>query len=119
MEMTFQKALDALCEKYGKYGYEREFLADLLNSGIGEHEFSVRAAFNGLRMSLAHFTGEHEYFSLEDVAEITGESKDEILSRIEECREELTAAGENLDDYFVPEPKPDKVTWFFPHGLPS
>ena len=33
MRMTFQKALDALCEKYGKYGYEREFLADLLNSG--------------------------------------------------------------------------------------
>lgn len=120
MEMTFQKALDALCEKYGKYGYEREFLADLLNSGIGEHEFSVRAAYNGVRMSLAHFTGEHEYFSLEDVAEITGESKGEILSRIEEYREELAAAGENPDDYFIPtEPKPDKVTWFFPHGLPS
>ena len=119
MRMTFQEALDSLYAKYGKYGCEREFLADLLNSGIGEHEFSVRAAFNGLRMSLAHFTGEHEYFSLEDVAEITGESKGEILSRIEECREELTAAGENLDDYFVPEPKPDKVTWFFPHGLPS
>lgn len=32
MGMTFQEALDALCEKYGKYGYEREFLADLLNS---------------------------------------------------------------------------------------
>lgn len=51
--------------------------------------------------------------------EITGESREELLDRIEECREELTAAGENLDDYFVPEPKPDKVTWFFPHGLPS
>ena len=120
MRMTFQEALNSLYEKYGKYGCEREFLADLLNSGIGEHEFSVRAAYNGVRMSLAHFTGEHEYFSLEDVAEITGESKGEILSRIEECREELTAAGENPDDYFIPtEPKPEKVTWFFPHGLPS
>ena len=102
MRMTFQEALDSLYEKYGKYGCEREFLADLLNSGIGEHEFSVRAAYNGVRMSLAHFTGEHEYFSLEDVAEITGESKGEILSRIEECREELKAAGENPDDYFIP-----------------
>ena len=120
MRMTFQEALNSLYEKYGKYGCEREFLADLLNSGIGEHEFSVRAAYNGVRMSLAHFTGEHEYFSLEDVMEITGESKGEILSRIEECREELTAAGENPDDYFIPtEPKPEKVTWFFPHGLPS
>ena len=120
MEMTFQKALDALCEKYGKYGYEREFLADLLNSGIGEHEFSVRAAYNGVRMSLAHFTGEHELFNIEDVMEITGESREELLDRIEEYREELAAAGENPDDYFIPtEPKPDKVTWFFPHGLPS
>ena len=53
MRMTFQEALDSLYEKYGKYGCEREFLADLLNSGIGEHEFSVRAAYNGVRMSLA------------------------------------------------------------------
>ena len=31
MRMTFQEALDSLYEKYGKYGCEREFLADLLN----------------------------------------------------------------------------------------
>ena len=43
-----------------------------------------------------------------------------VSDRIEEYREELAAAGENPDDYFIPtEPKPDKVTWFFPHGLPS
>ena len=120
MRMTFQEALDNLYSKYGKYGCEREFLADLLNSGIGEHEFGVRAAYNGIRMSLAQFTGEHELFSIEDVMEITGESREEILERIEECREELTAAGENPDDYFIPtEPKLDKITWFFTHGLPS
>lgn len=120
MRMTFQEALDSLFEKYGKYGCEREFLADLLNSGIGEHEFSVRAAYNGVRMSLAHFTGEDEYFSLGDIAEITGESREEILDRIEEYRKELAAAGENPDDYFIPvEPEPEKITWFFPHGLLS
>ena len=91
-----------------------------MNNGIGEHEFSVKSSYNGVRMSLAQFTGEHELFSIEDDAEITGESREEILERIEECREELTAAGENPDDYFIPtEPKPEKVTWFFPHGLPS
>lgn len=119
MKMTFQEALDNLYSKYGKYGCEREFLAGLLNSGIG-HGFSVQTAYNGVRMSLAQFTGEHEYFSLEDVMEITGESREEILDRIEECREELAAAGENPDDYFIPtKPKPEKVTWFFPHGLTS
>ena len=46
------------------------------------------------------------------------DSPDEAL--FQEYGEELTAAGENPDDYFIPtEPKPDKVTWFFPHGLPS
>ena len=71
-------------------------------------------------MSLAHETGEHELFSIEDVMEITGESREELLDRIEEYREELMAAGENPDDYFIPnEPKPEKVTWFFPHGLTS
>ncbi|MFR3138689.1 MAG: hypothetical protein ACLTPC_01425 [Lacrimispora saccharolytica] len=118
--MTFQEALDNLCAKYSIFGFEREFLAELLNNGIGEHEFSVRTAYNGIRMSLAQFTGEHELFSIEDVMEITGESREEILDRIEECREELTAAGENPDDYFVPvESEPEKVTWFFPHGLTS
>ena len=120
MRMTFQEALDNLCKKYNRFGFEREFLAGLLNSGIGEHEFSVRAAYNGIRMSLAHFTGEHEYFSLEDVMEITGESREELLKRMEEYREELAAAGENPDDYFLPvEPEPEKVTWFFPHGITS
>ena len=118
--MRIQEALDDLCKKYNRFGFDREFLAELLNNGIGEHEFSVRAAYNGIRMCLAHETGEHELFSIEDVAEITGESREEILERIEECREELATAGKNPDDYFVPvEPKPQKVTWFFPHGLPS
>lgn len=120
MKMTFQEALDSLYNKYGKYGCEREFLAELLNSGIGEHEFSMRAAYNGVRMSLAQFTGENEVFGVEDVMEITGESREEILARIEEYRKELVAAGENPDDYFVPvKPEPEKITWFFPHGLTS
>lgn len=35
--MTFQEALDDLYSKYGKYGCEREFLADLLNSAVLEN----------------------------------------------------------------------------------
>ena len=119
MKMTFQAALNNLYEKYNRFGFEREFLAGLLNSGIG-HGFSVQTAYNGVRMCLAHETGEHELFSIEDVAEITGEGREELLDRMEEYREELMTAGENPDDYFIPtEPKPDKITWFFPHSLPS
>ena len=38
------------------------------------HGFSVNAAYNGIRMVLADITGEHEYFTVEDMMEITGES---------------------------------------------
>lgn len=118
--MTFQVALDKLYSKYGKYGFSKDFLAEHLRSGIMEQGFSVDVSYNGLRLALAHETGEHELFSIEDVMEITGESREELLDRIEEYREELAAAGENPDDYFVPtEPNPDKIAWFFPQGLPS
>lgn len=120
MRMTFQEVLSNLCARYGKYGFEREVLAQLLNMGIYDHRFSVRAAYNGIRMSLAQFTGEQELFSIEDVTEITGESREWVIAQIEQCRDELVAAGENPDDYFVPaEPEPKKITWFLPHGLTS
>ena len=105
--MTFREALSNLYSKYGKYGFEREFLSDQLRNGIMEHGFSVNTSYNGLRMILAQETGEHEYFSLEDVMEITGESREEILDRIEEFREELAAAFqqyakvlENIEEQF-------------------
>jgi hypothetical protein len=33
---------------------------------------------------------------------ITGESREELLQRIEQCRQELIEAGENPDEYFKP-----------------
>ena len=63
---------------------------------------SLEAIYSGLRMSLASAFNEHEYFSLDDVMAITGESREELLQRIEKCRQELIEAGENPDEYFKP-----------------
>lgn len=79
---------------------------------------SVNVAYNELRMVLATETGEQELFSFEDVMEVTGESREELTDRIEQCREELVAAGENPDDYFIPVESAKKSTFFFPHGIP-
>lgn len=118
--MSFQEALNKLYSKYGKYGFSKDFLAEQLKSGIMEQGFSVNVSYNGLRMILAQETGENELFSVNDVAEATGESPEWVIEQIEKYREELAAEGKNPDDYFIPtEPKPEKVTWFFPHGLPS
>ena len=91
--MTFQAALDNLSGKYGKYGYDREFLSSQLRDGVM-----------------------NELFSIEDVMEITGESRETIMERIEQCKEELMAAGENPDSYFIPTEPATKKTLFFPGG---
>lgn len=116
--MTFQIALANLYSTYGKYGVSNEFISEQLRNGILEYGFSVDAAYNSLRIVLAIETGEHELFTIEDVMEITGESREELTDQIEQYREELVAAGENPDDYFIPV-KPEKIsTFFFSHGIP-
>lgn len=114
--MTFQAALENLVSKYEIYGYDRKFLSDQLKDGVLNEGFSVNVAYNGLRMVLAEQTGEHELFSIEDVMEITGESRETIMGQIEQYRQELTAAGEDSDSYFIPMEPATKKTLFFPGG---
>ena len=57
------------------------------------------------------------YFSLDDVMAITGESQEELLQRIEQCRQELIEAGENPDEYFKPVEPQRAAVYYFPNGL--
>lgn len=100
--MTMKTALDNLMCNYGKkYGVSRETFFNMLKSGIDEYGFSVRAAYIGVKMMLAEQTGEHEYFTSEDIAEITGETVEEVNARIEELGTELQAQGINPDTLFT------------------
>ncbi len=98
--MTRNEVLDKLLFKYGKYGYTRLKIGRLIKDGE-KHGFSYTMIYNGLRMALSNATGEHEYFSLQDMMEITGETQGELIARIEDSREELQKNGEDSDDYFV------------------
>lgn len=100
--MTFKTAVDNLVGTYEKYGFAREEIEKLLKDGIMNQGFSVSVAYNGVRMVLAHVTGEHEYFSIEDMMEITGESREEVVKQVEDMRSAAVAAGENPDNYAVP-----------------
>lgn len=115
--MTFNTALENLLDRYEKYGYDREFLTEQLKDGIMNQGFSVNVTYNGLRMALASTTGEHEYFSVEDVMEITGQSREEVLKEIEKSRVEIIASGKNPDDYFKPIEPMKKSVFYFPGGL--
>ena len=100
--MTFKTAVDNLVGTYEKYGFAREEIEKLLKDGIMNQGFSVSVAYNGVRMVLAHVTGEHEFFSIEDMMEITGESREEVVKQVEDMRAAALAAGETPDDYAVP-----------------
>ena len=99
--MTFRTAVDNLVRTYEKYGFTKEVIEEQIKDGIMNQGFSVNVAYNGVRMVLAQITGKREYFSIEDMMEITGESREELIKRIEEMRADAQAAGKNPDDYAV------------------
>lgn len=114
--MTFKTAVDNLAGTYEKYGFTREEIEKLLKDGIMNQGFSVSVAYNGVRMVLAHVTGEHEYFFIEDMMEITGESREEVVKQVEDMRSAAVAAGENPDNYAVPV---ERKILYFPDGFTS
>ena len=115
--MTFDEALNRLVNKYGKYGFDRELLSRQLQDGVMNQGFSLNMTYNGLRMALGIATGQEELFSVDDVAEITEMSNDEVLQEIEKTRRELIAAGENPDDYFKPVEPEKRNIFYFPNGI--
>lgn len=115
--MTFDEALNRLVNKYEKYGFDRELLSRQLQDGVMNQGFSLNMTYNGLRMALGIATGQEELFSVDDVAEITEMSNDEVLQEIEKARRELIAAGENPDDYFKPVEPMKKSVFYFPGGM--
>ena len=114
--MTFKTAVDNLARTYEKYGFSRSEIESQMKDGIMNQGFSVNVAYNGIRMALAHVTGEHEYFSIEDMMEITGESRETLMKQVEDMRSAAVAAGENPDDYAVPV---ERKILYFPDGFTS
>lgn len=117
--MTFKTAVDNLVRTYEKYGFSRSEIEEHMKDGIMNQGFSVSVAYNGIRLTLAHVTGEHEYFSIEDMMEITGESREEVLKQVEDMRSAAVAAGENPDEYIKEIPSAGHNILYFPNGLTS
>lgn len=99
-KMTMKTALDNLCTNFGTFMSRNEY-KKLLQTGI-ERGLTVKAAYIGAKMMLAEHTGQHEYFTIEDMEEITGESRETIIERIEQLRDMYEAQGGNPDDLFPP-----------------
>lgn len=114
--MTIEDCIKNLLPTYEKHGVNSQMIKDCIASGLNLG-LSIEACYSGLRMQLAQTFGEREYFTLQDVMAITGETKAELSERIEQYRNELIAAGEDPDDYFKPIEPQEHIKLFFPNGL--
>lgn len=117
MAITTEQAINRLYSTYSKHGITKELITNLFMDGIKKQGFTPLDTYNLLRMSLGHEFNEREYFSLDDVMAITGESREELLQRIEQCRQELIETGEDPDDYFKPVEPQRATVYYFPNGL--
>lgn len=91
-------ALDNLTLNYGKYGMSRNDFAKMLKSGIEQYGLSLRACYLGIKLIAAQQTGEHEFFTSADVAEITGETIEQVNKRIEEIQKDPVSYGFTFEE---------------------
>lgn len=92
MKKETRKKLEDVAKKYAKYGVTLTDCINIYNSGLA-NQISEESAVIGLRLGLSHHFNEHEYFTSEDVAIITGETVEQVNQRIEENKEELMKNG--------------------------
>lgn len=57
--------------------------------------------------------------ALDELQEITGESREELVARAEQMKNELRAAGKNPDEYIKEIPSAGHNILYFPNGLTS
>lgn len=118
--MTFEQAVKNLVEKFGGFGITEDMAFKAIADGVKDSGFSVRGAYNITRMAWADcirketgYEG-HEYFTVEDIMSITGETREECIKRVEDMLQRVKEMGGNPDDYAVGI-KPS--VFYFPHGL--
>lgn len=92
MTAAVQKQLKEIFKRYKKYGITLPQVIEAYKSGI-EHGMKPQQSIVGVRLALSGACNEHEYFTVADVAAVTGETLDEVTKRIEENKEELLREG--------------------------
>lgn len=75
-----KRKLQDVAARYEKYGYT--FIGLLRCISNAPKEFSFRKSINILRATLGITLGEPEYFSLEEAAELVGETMAEFMERV-------------------------------------
>lgn len=81
-----------IAARYKQFGVTERLVKDLVYSGL-QNGISYKAALIGVRLALAHEYNQQEYFTSEDLAEVTGATIEEINALVEENKDELMKMG--------------------------
>lgn len=92
MKKETKQKLMKIAKKYAKFGVTFAECVEVYNSGIA-NGINEDAAVIGLRMGLGRTYNVQEYFTVEDVAAITGETTEQVEKCIEDNKEELLNNG--------------------------
>ncbi|MDE6671986.1 MAG: hypothetical protein K2K16_07290 [Ruminococcus sp.] len=92
MKNETRKKLEDIARRYAKHGVDMRDCINLFNMGLPLYK-SEEASVIGLRLALAKRFNEHDYFTSEDVAIVSGASVEEVNQHIEDNKEELMNNG--------------------------
>lgn len=82
-----------------KYDVAKDFIEHSIDSGINQG-LSMKEIEIGLRMVLGKLAGgNQEFFTVEDIMEVTGTTREEVVENIELMIDEAKQNGENPEDY--------------------
>ena len=103
--MTINDVIHNLLPKHSKHGVTEQDIINLLSI----LDVPIERAYQILRLSMADLFNEEELITTEDMSVIAGESVEDLNLLIEQYRAELSAVGEDPDEYFKPI---EKQTYF-------
>lgn len=98
MTMDTIKELKQLAERYKKHGVTLQELVRI--AATAPEGITERAAIIGIKLSLAREYGETEYFTVDDVSEVTGETTSEVQERMKAAGIDTLHISSALPDLF-------------------
>lgn len=99
-----------LIEKYSrKYDVPKTIINRLIKSGL-DAGLGLDAIEVGIRLVLGIETGGNkEFFTVEDVMKATGASREDVLNKIEEMKQEIAQMGVDPNEYFIKVKPPSEM----------
>lgn len=99
--MTKEDLLSNIKSNYGKLGVDMKAIEKIIKSGE-KQGFTYSKIYAGIRLAMYLEYGTQEYFSLTEVAEIMGVSKEEALKRMEDIGAFTPSSSQERQQFIIP-----------------